>query len=282
MPLPSLSPRPAAAAGHRRGLAGALLALWLACAPPAWAQLPPAIEADRLLQEAAAEMAKEKGIDWLKVVEALEAAEATRARMPENFQFHLGKALWYAGQNETDVNAAVQRVERYLSTQGTAAKYYKEALDILSGVKRNQADDKRRGVWERFEWADMARGELRDRKTGLVWLYCDSSYGRWNGRGCNRATVELPWEQALEYARNMPRNGGKPWRLPTRVELLEAAGYFPLSSSTVWTSVPSKEGLAYVVFEGRVRAEVLGTRPPSDVLFDDFHKTMLLSVRLVR
>lgn len=277
MPLPSLSLRTPSAARHRIGFAaGALLTLWLACAQPAVAQLPPAIEADRLLLEASTEMEKEKDVSWTQVLTALEAAEATGARMPANFHYHLGHALNAVGDHER----GQKRLERYLSAQGNKAKYYKEALQALSSSRKELAGDKRRGVWERFEWADQANGELRDRQTGLVWQFCNSWLGNWNGKRCDGRTAQLTWERTPEYAHSAASRSGKPWRMPTRAELREVAPYFPRTGVFSWTSEEMNADKAYAVSEFDAKKKALGES--DDPVVRDFYKSQAMGVRLVR
>lgn len=89
---------------HRALAAGCL---WCALSPAT--ALPPDVEADRLLLQAFNETAKEMGSQPTVVVQALEAPEATGVRMPENFDFHLGRALAQMG----DVEDATTRPDRY-------------------------------------------------------------------------------------------------------------------------------------------------------------------------
>ncbi len=257
-------------------LASASLALWLACALPAVAQLSPEIEADRLLLEASTEMEKEKGISWSQVLSALEAAEATGARMPENFNYHLGRAL----NAVSDYALGQKRLERYLAAQGNKAKYYKEALQGLTSSRKELDNDKRRGVWERFEWADQASGELRDRQTGLVWQFCNSWRGTWNGKRCDGRNAEVTWERTREYARGVASRSGKPWRMPTRAELREVAQYFPHTGVYTWTSEEMNADKAYVVSEYDSKRKALGEA--DDPLEKDFFKSQTMGVRLVR
>ena len=101
--------------------------------------LPPAVEADRLLQLGSAEMAKgEKGdaAAWAKAASALKGAEATGVRMPENFDYHYGRTLHAVGQHK----AAHERLERYLRTYGTKGKYYSEALAQYTSVQNALAE----------------------------------------------------------------------------------------------------------------------------------------------
>lgn len=101
--------------------------------------LPPAVEADRLLQSAATELEKgTKGgqVDWIKVGTALEGAEATGVRMPANFDYHYGRALHAVGLHAV----AHVRLERYLRTQGTKGKYYNDALAQYTSVQSALAD----------------------------------------------------------------------------------------------------------------------------------------------
>jgi hypothetical protein len=92
--------------------------------------LPPAVEADRLLQLAAAEMEKGAQADWPRVASALQGAEATGVRMPPNFDYHFGRALHGAGRHED----SVKRLERYLQVHGTKARYYAEATQQYTSV----------------------------------------------------------------------------------------------------------------------------------------------------
>ncbi|WP_439518200.1 hypothetical protein [Hydrogenophaga sp.] len=101
--------------------------------------LPPTVEADRLLQLGAAEMAKgEKGdaAAWAKAAAALKGAEATGVRMPDNFDYHYGRASHAVGQH----TVAHERLERYLRTHGTKGKYYSEALAQYTSVQNALAE----------------------------------------------------------------------------------------------------------------------------------------------
>lgn len=256
----------------------ALAAGCLLCALSPASALPPDVEADRLLLQASNEMAKENGVQPTVVLQALEAAEATGVRMPENFNFHLGRALMQVGEAE----AAIPRLDRYLTAQGKNAKYYKEALEALTNAQAVAAERKRRGAWERFEWHDKAAGELRDRKTGLIWQYCNSFYGIWNGRACAGDTVAYPWQQALDLAQAEARRSGKAWRLPTRAELLEVAAQFPATGIQTWTSDVASGDKAYQVTELNAKRRALGEPRTDGELSYEFSKSTKLSYRLVR
>lgn len=271
----TMTTAPLAPRSWRTTLAGALL---LTASLAAQATLPVDIEADRLLQEAAIEMKKDKGFAWSLVVSALEAAEATGGAMPANFNYHLGLAL--TGNQEYE--AAVLRLERYLKTQGTRAKYYQEALRALSESKTQLAVQKRLGIWERFEWADQTRGELRDRTTGLVWQACASWHGNWNGKRCDGQRQDFVWTQAQERALSVASRSGQAWRLPSRAELLEVAGYFPNGITHIWSSTEQGADMADAVSEPRARAELLGRRGPDEAIAQPFRKTQTMHLRLVR
>jgi hypothetical protein len=236
--------------------------------------LPPDIEADRLLQQAAHELAKEKDAQHVVVLQALEAAEATGARMPKNFDYHLGRSL--VAVREFD--AGKQRLERYLKAQGKNAKYYSDALEWLTASQSALNDLQRRETWTRFEWHDKAAGELRDRKTGLIWQICNSGWGNWNGRACGGTPLEHTERNAKDIAQSEARRTGKAWRLPTHSELLDAAERFPFVGSWTWTST---KGMA--VAESRAMRRLLGEPMPDTEVSEDFSGgTSKLHVRLVR
>lgn len=271
----TMTTAPLAPRSWRTTLAGSVL---LAASLTAQAALPAEIEADRLLQEAAMEMKKENDISWPQVLAALEGAEATGTAMAQNFNYHMGRAL----SGNLEFEAAVLRLERYLKAQGTRARYYQEALSLLSEAKKQIAVNKRVGTWERFEWADQAKGELRDRKTGLVWQACASWDGNWNGQRCDGQRYVLSWAQAQDRARSLASRSGQGWRLPTRAELVEVAGHLPRTSPSVWTSTEKADDKAFAVHENRARTELLGERPADDPIASDYYKTQTLRLRLVR
>ena len=76
---------------------------------------------------------------------------------------------------------------------------------------------RRMADWEPF--ARVGPGELRDRRTGLIWTGLCSP-------------ERLTWDDALNLERN-PR--GAPWRIPTRAELGTLVGTEGLSEGWVWT-----------------------------------------------
>lgn len=258
-------------------LAAMATAWWLTLASPAIA-LPPQIEADRLLQIAATEMDKPDGGARTLIVRSLEAAQATGARMPDNFLYHLGRALYFVDE----VEASQERLDRYLTTQGSQARYYKEALALLTRTKTYADKRKLRGVWERFEWHDKEAGELRDRKIGLVWQMCNSFFGTWDGRRCDLGSREFAWEEAMERAQSEARLTGKPWRLPTRGELQDAAGYFPIVSTETWTRDEYDANAAYQIPERLMEEALLSGKALPEARAGARPKSTLLRVRLVR
>lgn len=107
--------------------------LCMSCLPAL--ALPPQVEADRHLKAAAGELQQET-VAWPRVLESLKAAEATGAKLPESFDYHLGKAL-----NETgDPTQALQRLNRYLERYGKRGKWYELALEQFNIAERKQAE----------------------------------------------------------------------------------------------------------------------------------------------
>lgn len=263
----------------RMALRRGLLVLCLGCLamPAVWAQLPPAVQADRMLQRAAAEMDKQGGGSPPVIVRSLEAARATGVRMPANFRYHLGRALYFLGESEE----SLAQIQGYLKEQGGQAKYYAEALDVYSAAEAAVQQDKRRGPWERFEWHDREAGELRDRKTGLIWQACNSVRGAWEGRGCTGAKHELTWGQAADHARDLASRSGKAWRLPTSAELQEAAPHFPGHPGIQTWAAQAEGSRAHVVIERNARDRWLGTAD-AERATDTYTRSMELSYRLVR
>ncbi len=113
-----------------RAVAAAFLAL-LALSAGA---LPPQVEADRQLKAAASEM-RQDTIAWPRVLEALNAAEATGAKLPENFDYYMGMALSETGEPAQ----AVKRLTRYLERYGKRARSYDAALEQLNLAEKRQA-----------------------------------------------------------------------------------------------------------------------------------------------
>lgn len=113
-----------------RLLLAAFLATLLLTSLPARA-LPPEIEADRLLQDAATEMDK-RSPDWDRTLKALTAAEALPVAISTNFDYHMGRAL--AGNKK--YKAAAARLGQYLTTQGTGARHYTEALRAYTAADK--------------------------------------------------------------------------------------------------------------------------------------------------
>ncbi|WP_066272190.1 hypothetical protein [Hydrogenophaga palleronii] len=183
--------------------------------------LPPAMEADRLLQIAATEMDKQDGADWKTVATALRDAEATGARMPVNFAYHYGRALHAVRQHA----AAQQQLERYLREQGTKARYYSEALQQYSSVQvalaaeraalEQQAEIERSWTWFQSRWrglgqhdCDQARGRVSaiSRRARAINCDCDVEVitDHPNYRGMYRTTCEVRWQGNRLLDKHLP------------------------------------------------------------------------------
>ncbi|ENO89514.1 Lcl domain-containing protein [Thauera linaloolentis] len=209
------------------------LSVWAVLAIPTTgvqAQLPPQLEADRLLQKAAAAMEKKRGDrqHYIDITYDLENARETGAPMPTNFSYHLGIAALRAGAIRTSLEA----LGDYLKEQGTKAKYYKEALSAYSTAEtRAQAlKSITRSFGNRLEWHSDYRGEffgeIKDRVTGLIWQAC-SSRDNWTGWECSGPGTTKSWPESVAEADRLSNRTGKRWRLPTKGELEALATHLP-------------------------------------------------------
>lgn len=131
-------------------------------AKTAMAALPPQVEADR--QMIAAETAA-KEQRWDDAVVAYEAVEATGIKKrPANFHYFYGRALIYSGQYAK----GKEIIEAYLSSAGTGAKYYREALVSLNEIeegKKRLAEDQ----------AMEAMKEAQNTKLKAAWVSMQTS-----------------------------------------------------------------------------------------------------------
>lgn len=164
-----------------RWLAAMAAALCLAGALQAQG-LPPTIEADRQLQLAATEMDRKDDTNWQKVAVALKAAEDTGVRMPSNFDYHYGRALQATGRH----GEALERLQRYLSTQGSKAKYYSEALALYSSAQAGAA-------------ANQAAAEQKVREDA-AWRWVTST---WSRIGQNTVSCDSLERRVSRFASSM-------------------------------------------------------------------------------
>ncbi|TCP07687.1 hypothetical protein ONS87_18350 [Caldimonas thermodepolymerans] len=117
-----------------RLLAPAVLSLGLSA--PAWAQLPPEIELDRLNTRAAAAI---EARDWEGALKALDAMAKLDAALPVNYHYHRARALAEL-QRYLDAKKAL---ETYLTQQGRQARFYQQALEMLGELEAPAAQQAR-------------------------------------------------------------------------------------------------------------------------------------------
>lgn len=180
---------------------------------------------------------------YLAVVRAYEEAWALGFRDSE-LPYILGFALMQIG----DAEEAIRWLAHYLKTHRN-----RSSQDYAHALETYKAANKELSGWhdfhQRFEWSDKARGEVKDRKTGLIWEFCNSGDGFWEGRWCSGLQQEKTWDEAMVYAMDKARRTGQPWRVPSREELKDAVRYFPgaLAGGYMWTTSQSNDGRAYVL-----------------------------------
>ncbi|ENO89511.1 DUF1566 domain-containing protein [Thauera linaloolentis] len=194
---------------------------------------------------------KREDLSLLASVHLLEEAWALGYRASD-LSYALGRALTEMG----DAEEAVRWLEHYLKTQRNAASEdYQLARRAYDKVQSELPAW--REFHQRFEWPDKTVGEIKDRKTGLIWEVCNSFLGFWEGRWCSGHHREKTWDETMVHAMNEARRTGQPWRVPDRAELKEAASYFPegLTGGYIWTATQSSDGRAAVLSEHMARMQ---------------------------
>ncbi|HEX5357052.1 MAG TPA: hypothetical protein VFW93_12585 [Aquabacterium sp.] len=87
--------------------------------------LPPQIEADMLMKEIGE--ASRSG-NFKDLPEKFQRISELKAQVPDSFHFHWGKTLYEVNQYPS----AIAHLDTYLTSKGTKAKFYEDALTLLS------------------------------------------------------------------------------------------------------------------------------------------------------
>jgi hypothetical protein len=97
--------------------------------------LPPQVEADMLMQEIAESTKAGKFSDQ---PEKFTRISGLKAKLPESFEFHWGKAL----HENRQYPQALTHLETYLTKIGSKGKYYPDALALYTKSKEIMAKEK--------------------------------------------------------------------------------------------------------------------------------------------
>ena len=108
------------------------LLLFLA-SPPAVAQLPPAIQADRFLVRAEREIQEGDYVAAAAVLEQIVELQTEHGlEVPEAFWFKRGQVAQEAGNHERAIESAI----RYLEIAGQQGEHYRDALELLDTAEQ--------------------------------------------------------------------------------------------------------------------------------------------------
>lgn len=127
---------------------------------------PNATEVDRQLKTAVTQV--EAG-NWDAAVTAFESAQSTGAQLPDSFDYHYGRALAKAKRY---VEARVV-LERYLSRQGSDARFAKQAQELLGEIRKQASAQ----VREAAKAADAAQlATFKEREAQAEKLHSEGRY----------------------------------------------------------------------------------------------------------
>ena len=172
----------------------ALALLLFLASPPAPAQLPPAIQADRLLVRAEREI--QEG-DYAAAAAALEQIVELQTEhgleAPEAFWFKRGQVAQEAGMHER----AIESLLRYLEVAGQAGEHYAAALELLDAAEQ-VLQELQRAEQEALQMKQRAEQEADERMQQAEREIQDGDYA------AAAATLERIVELQAEHGLEMP------------------------------------------------------------------------------
>ena len=134
-----------------------MMAVHVAVMPAVFAQeeeLAPEIQVDILISAAKKDILAGK---WKDAVQVLEDALKLGVKLPVEFHFHYGKALFKTGNYDDSLSS----LTGYLTLVGKDGEYYEEAITLVVDAKNEQEDAKLRSSESKHQRAEAA-GETED------------------------------------------------------------------------------------------------------------------------
>lgn len=153
-----------------------LLLLALAFSAGVWA-LPPQIEVDRLLLQAKTAL---DANDYTQATASLAKAEKLGTKLPDNFYYHYGYALF----KMDDIEKSRRMLERYLNETSTKGKFYREALETLNAVEKRSLEIEK--IQQQKE-AESRKARERQAQIDANWYTLPMAYPGYSAR--NRVKV---------------------------------------------------------------------------------------------
>ncbi|MDP7530588.1 MAG: SUMF1/EgtB/PvdO family nonheme iron enzyme [Candidatus Scalindua sp.] len=117
-------------------------------------ELPPEIQVDILISAAEKDILAGK---WKDAVRGLEKALKLGVKLPGEFHFHYGKALFKTGNYDDSLSSLTS----YLTLVGKDGEYYEEAVTLVVDAKDEQEDAKLRSSESKHQRTEAA-GETED------------------------------------------------------------------------------------------------------------------------
>lgn len=119
-------------------------------------RLPPEIQADIIISAAKKDILAGK---WKDAVQGLENALKLGVKLPGEFYFHYGKALFKIGNYDESLSSLTS----YLTLIGREGEYYEEAVTLVVDARNEQEDAKLRSLeskHQRTETADETEDDM--------------------------------------------------------------------------------------------------------------------------
>ena len=129
-----------------------IMAVHVAVMPIVFAQekeLPPEIQVDILISAAKKDILAGK---WKDAVQVLEDALKLGVKLPGEFHFHYGKALFKTG----NYDESLPSLTSYLTLVGKDGEYYEEAVTLVVDAKNEQEDAKLRSSESKHQRTEAA------------------------------------------------------------------------------------------------------------------------------
>ena len=117
-------------------------------------ELPPEIQVDILISAAKKDILAGK---WKDAVQGLEKALKLGVKLPGEFHFHYGKALFKTGKYDESLSSLTS----YLTLVGKDGKYYEEAVTLVVDASNEQENAKLRSLDSEHQRTEAA-GETED------------------------------------------------------------------------------------------------------------------------
>ena len=122
-------------------------------------ELPTEIQVDILINAAKKDILAGK---WKDAVQGLEKALKLGVKLPGEFHFHYGKALFKMGNYDESLSSLTS----YLTLTGREGKYYEEAVTLVVDARNEQEDAKLRS----FESKDQRTEATDETEDDMVYI----------------------------------------------------------------------------------------------------------------